>query len=557
MLFSKAAPYKRILLIASGILLLIFIVIIFLVNIFLEPTLRNKLHTLIIEGSDSLYTYDLGRLKANFFGGDVEVQNLHIDIDSNHYKALEEKNELPALTMQLSLQNGHIKGVGLVSILFGKKINIEEIMTRQANIRLSRHIRKNETAKDHPPLWKAIQPAIKAISIKHIKLDGVKLLYKNADTSESVKLQFDRFDAAVDDIQIDSTAAYDTARIAFAKSIFLKFHDVKFRTQDSSYKMKAEWLTYASKSKTIEMDSFKLQPTLKKAEFYKYYGVQASLYYVELNKIRFINTHIDHFIKNNIIDADTVLLQQPKFSVYLDKTQERLFKSKIGSFPHQKLLQSQSTIRIKNIIVKNASVEYTEKNAGTGQEGTLGLQGLNIAVKNATNDSDWIRQNSICTVRANGKILGNSPITASFKFYLDSTNGRFDAEGSIRNVAAAQLNNLSVPLANTQIPSLDLHSLNFKVHAEDFTAWANVKMRYNNLSVVLRKTDEETGTTTTRKFITKLLNRYVIRPDNPGADGIEITANNVRYSRLTTQSFFGLIWKAIFAGMQSIMMRSG
>ena len=538
-------------------MLVIFIAIIFLVNLFLEPTLRNKLHTLIIEGSDSLYTYNLGRLKADFFGGDVEVQNLQINIDSNHYKILKQKNELPALTMQLSLQNGHIKGVGLISILFGKKINIEEIMTSQANIRLSRHIRKKETAKDHPPLWQAIRPAIKAIFIKHIKLDGVKLLYKNADTSESVKLQFDRFDAAVDDVQIDSTAAQDTARIAFAKNIFFKFHDVKFRTQDSSYKMKAGWITYASRTKTIEMDSFKLQPTLEKNEFYTYYGVQASLYYVELNKIKFINTHIDRFIKNNIIDADSVLLQQPKFSVYLDKTQERLFKSKIGSFPHQKLLRSQSIIRIKNIIAQSASVQYTEKNAGTGHEGTLDLQELNIAVRNATNDSAWIRRNHVCTVRANGKILGGSPITASFKFYLDSANGRFDVEGTIKNVTAAQLNSLAVPLANTQIPSFDLQSLSFKVQAEDFIAQANVHMRYNNLSVTLRKTDEKTGATVTRKFITKLLNRYVIRSSNPGPDGVEIIAENVQYSRLTTQSFFGLIWKAVFAGMQNIIMRSG
>ena len=56
------------------------------------------------------------------------------------------------------------------------------------------------------PLWKAIQSNIKSISIDKINLDGVKLLYRNADTSESVKLQFDRCEALFKNVRIDSAA---------------------------------------------------------------------------------------------------------------------------------------------------------------------------------------------------------------------------------------------------------------------------------------------------------------------------------------------------------------
>ena len=126
----------------------------------------------------------------------------------------------------------------------------------------------------------------------------------------------------------------------------------------------------------------------------------------------------------------------------------------------------------------------------------------------------------------------------------------------LKNVSAAQLNQLSVPLANTELPTLDLHSLQFSVQAEDYIARADVRMRYNNLSIILRKIDKETGATVTRKFITKMLNRYAIEPDNPGPAGVEKTAEGVLFSRLTTQSFFGVIWKSIFAGMQKIMLKS-
>jgi hypothetical protein len=553
---SKHSRRRRFLLIASGLVAAALMGIVFLANLFLEPALRKKLHTIIIQGSDSLYTYQLGKLKASFFGGDVEVENLRIDIDSNRYEVLKQRKALPSLTIQLALGKGHIKGVGLISVLFGKKIIIEEIMTRQANIRLSRHINKQETVKDNPPLWKAMQPSIKSIVVRHIKLDGIKFLYKNADTSESVKLQFDRFDARIDHLQIDSAAALDTNRIGFAENIFLKFHDLKFRTADSSYKMKAEWITYSSKNKTVEIDSFKLQPTLEREDFYKYYGVQASLYNVEFHKIRLTNMHADRFIHNNVIDADSMIIQYPHLEVYIDKTQERQFKSKVGTFPHQKLMKAGATITIKNIIVKDGSVMHTEKNEKTGKEGTFSLNTVDLSIKNATNDSILIKQNNICTVDAVGKILGSSPIKASFKFYLDSSNGRFDLNGSIKNVDEAQLNPLSVSLTNTVISSLTIHEINFSITAEEFEARADVRMLYNNLSVTLRKVDEETGEAVTRKFLTRAINRYLLYPDNPSPNGLERTAHQVSYARLTTQSFFGLIWKTLFAGMQKIMIRT-
>ena len=64
-------------------------------NRMVEPVLRQRLHTLIVQGSDSLYTYELGGLHVNFFGGAVEVENLHIKVDSARYRQLSSANALP------------------------------------------------------------------------------------------------------------------------------------------------------------------------------------------------------------------------------------------------------------------------------------------------------------------------------------------------------------------------------------------------------------------------------------------------------------------------------
>jgi hypothetical protein len=548
---------KKFIGIAAAILLVLFILSLVVVNVFVEPTLRKKLHTLIIQGSDSLYTYSLGNLDANFFGGNIEVNNLQIQIDSIHYKRLEEKQDLPSLTLELNLGKGYIRGVSVFSLLIGKKISIQEIGSRDADIKLSRHLHQHKVNTTKPPLWKAIQPTIAQISIDRIRLDGLKMLYKNADTSESVKVQFDRIDAHADQLRVDSMASIDTDRIAFAQEINLKVHDLKYRTPDSSYKMKAEWLTFSSKEKTIEIDSFKIQPTLKKKDFYEMYGVQASLYYMTVNKARFTGLNFNKFIHDNFIIADSVVLLQPDLLVYLDKGQEQKFKSKIGSYPHQKLMNASSPIDIKNISVTGASVAYTEKNGSTGEEGTLNLDHVDLLVKNATNMPENIGKNAICTAQAKGNILQGSPITVGFKFYLDSTNGRFDMQGAVENVSADQINKISIPMANTILTSLQVHHLEFKLTADNYNGWSDVKMKYSNLGVQLNKTDEKTGATVSRKFINNLLNKYVLWHDNPMPGQPERVATHIQYYRLTTQSFFGVIWKSLFAGMQNIMLKSG
>jgi hypothetical protein len=548
---------KKFIGIAAIILLVFFILSLVAVNVFVEPSLRKKLHTLIIQGSDSLYTYSLGQLNANFFGGNIEVDNLQIQIDSNHYKKLELQQDLPSLTMELKLGKGYIKGVSVFSLLVGKKITIQEIGSRQADIKLSRHLHQHHASTTKPPLWKAIQPTIAQINIDRIRLDGLKMLYKSADTAESVKLQFDRIDAHADRLRIDSLASVDTNRIGFAEEIYFKVHDLKYRTSDSSYKMKAEWITFSSKDRTIEIDSFKLQPTLKKEDFYQFYGVQASLYYLTVDKARFTGLHFNQFIHDNIISVDSVVMVQPKLSVYLDKGQERKFKSKIGSYPHQKLLAAASPIDIRAVSATGAEVAYTEKNGTTGEEGTLNLDKVDLLVKNATNMPGNIRKDAICTVQAKGNILQGSPISVDFRFFLDSSNGRFDAQGSVDHVTAAQINKISIPMANTNVTSLNVQHLEFKLSADDYNAWSDVKMRYSDLSVVLNKTDEKTGAPVTRKFITNLLNKYVLWHNNPMPGQPERVATHAQYYRLTTQSFFGVIWKSIFAGMQNIMLKSG
>ena len=459
--------------------------------------------------------------------------------------------------MQLDLLHGKIQGLEVFSLIFGKKIKISEVVSKEADIKLSRHIHIDTTKYTNVlPLWKAIQPDIKSISIDKINLDGVKLLYRNADTSESIKLQFDRCEALFNDILIDSAASADTSRIGFAKYLSMRFYDLKFRTPDSTYKMKAELIHYSSVNKVLQVHDFKLQPTLEGGDFFKYAAIQKSRYLVEFKELRFTNLLLDRFIHNNMIIADSVFVHQPEVNIDNDKTLPPDMESKIGKYPHQELLKAEPLIMIKGMRIQNGRFTYKEKGEKTSKEGKLVIDNANAFFSNLTNSAVAIKRNPLCVGIINAKIFDTSPINTKFTFYLDSTEGEFDAQGQVQNLKAAQLNAVAEPLANTQLASLNIQLLKFQIHGDDFSTKGKVEMKYNSLAIILRKTDEETGTIKTKKFLTKIINKFSIYPANPWK-GQERVANDVVYARTSSKSFLGVVWKTIFFGMQNIMMKTG
>ena len=554
---TRKRKLRRLGIIAAILLVLGLGTLFVLARYYVEPVLRKRLHTLIIDGSDSLYTYQLGALKTNVFGGNIDVENLQIRVDSNRYYALEKQKALPAMVMQVNVQRASIKGIGIFALLFNKKIRIDEISSRQADVRLLRSFRKEDTStavtRNKLPLWKALQPTIKDISVDRVKLDGIKLLYRNTEEIDAAKLQFDRCDAVFENIRIDSAAVADTGRLGYVENFSLRFNDLKFRTPDSAYKLKAEWITYNSATRLLQIDSFKLQPTLKKED--RVDSLRKSWYTVEFNRVNFLGLRLDRYLRNNRVEADSVVFEKPRLEIYQDKAGLKSYASKIGQYPHQKLLDADAIIHIKKFITRDLQINVVERHAETHNEGVIGLNDIDLTVENIVNDPALIRQNPVATAAASGTIIG-SPIQAQFRFYLDSAEGRFDVKGTLQNVTAKQINPISTALANIEVPSANIELIDFFVRGEDYGADADVRMRYSNLSIVFYKLDKETGDLSTRGFLTNLLNKFAIYTSNP-ASGTERTANDVKTARLTTQSFFGVIWQAVFAGMQNIILKTG
>nr|MBA2746493.1 hypothetical protein [Flavisolibacter sp.] len=248
-------------------------------------------------------------------------------------------------------------------------------------------------------------------------------------------------------------------------------------------------------------------------------------------------------------------VKDPEVRVYHDRTQERNFKTKVGNYPHQLVLGASVPLHIRAIGLQNAAITYTEKSDITGLEGEVKVRDLQLYFTNLTNKPALIQKDPVMKAEGKGNILG-SPITALFNFHLDSSNGQFNVKGQVGNMKGAQLNVISVPLAQIQINSLQIHKVDFAITADDNNGYCNLDMTYNDFSITIKEISRDEGTRESRGFISKAVNRFIVYNHNP-LNGNTRVARGAKFMRLNDQSFFGMVWRSIFAGMQEIMLSSG
>lgn len=555
-----SSPKKRtrnILIGIAAFLLLAAIIFQVFIDRYLEPVIRQRLDRLIVAGSDSLYNFRLEKVKVNFWAGSVKVENFKVDIDSTRYAEREKSKTLPALTFSINLSKGSINGINLIALAMKKKINIQSIISKNTDLVISRHFRKsNEEIKtDGQPLWKSLQPDIVGIAIDRIMLDDINLNYSNADSATAFKFKLEHLSAILDNTNVDSVSATDTSRILFSKNIFLQLKETRLQTADALYALDVKNLEYSSLSREINIDSFRFRPLGNIQSFYKQVGLDKDRFNLSFPKMRLVNFYLPRFINENELLIDTVHLDNPQINIYKDRTVKPDMASKYGKYPHQLLNNASFTMRIKKVAVNGADLTYTEKNQKSNLEGKLFFQNLKGTISNITNDSRDIQENSKCVADIRGTFMKQSPIHAVFTFHLnDAQAGGFEVNADMEKLNAAQLNPITVPLAQASVKSFNMHEMHYYIRGNERSGTGNLRMLYDDLQVELREKDEDDGKMKKKGLASFIVNKFVVYKENSAGEK-ERKAVNITTARIQHKSFFNLVWKTLFNSSKDIAIR--
>ncbi len=522
---------------------------------YLNPIVRERLEAIIVKGSDSLYTFDVGALDVSFWRRSLHFSGMHIRIDSNRYRILEQEDRLPPMTFDLNLPAGIVNGIGIRELLFKKEIDIGSIHFREANVQLARHFRKERKVDSaEVPLWKSIQPGIKSIRIGNATCDNLKMSYLNVDNDDKFRWQFDQCDVAFSGIRVDSASSYDSNRLLFAENIAINVKHIKMKTPDGMYNIAANQASYSSASRLMEFEDFSFHPAMSDRAFIRHYGYQHEIYKLNMPVIRLKNIFMPHWINHNALRADTIELISPKIAVSMDRNAKPNPHSKLGQYPHQLLQKAPFDINIRRLTAVDGTVTYTEKNNVNQLTGKLVFPSVRGYISNITNEPAAIKRSGTCVADVRSGVLNTGLLHAVFRFDLDSKAGAFAVNADISRLNAPQLQPLIKAMTSTDLQSFNMHQLTYSINGNERTGTGNLRMRYDDMDILINQVEPDKSFDK-KGLLSFFANRVVIFKENPNDDEGERKAQNIAVKREPTKSFFNFVWKTLFTSAGEIVLR--
>lgn len=560
---KKIAPKKRRLLLWIGIpiLLLIVLGVIFVsigVNTFLKPTIKHALEKLVVDGSDSLYSFSLGDYTVGPGGRSATLSNLSIQVDSNRYRELKAANRLPPLIFSIKVASVAITGLHPWDLWRNKKIIFNELALDNSVIVIQQQPKRKDSVKTTEPksFYELIKPSFNTISVDKIDISNSDITFKTikrqTQTRDSWHLAKTRI--RLSDIRVDSLTYADTARILYASNLQTSFDTLSMKSTDGLYRYSLGKTEYDFKKRSVELNAIKMIPNISQAEFNSRFGHQKDRFTVSLPKITVENFNASALIIDDKIEAKRVNLLSPVLEIYKDATAGPDPTNKVGTYPHQLLLNADSYIDIDKIAIADGRLSFTMKSAKTSLTGGFKFTNMSGTIVNVTNQEEKIALNPWCKANIAASFMGNNEMTGVFNFDLARNDGHFVADAHLKSLKAADVNAAFRALAKAELESFVLDDLKYHIEGNDGMATADVHLLYHDLKLTVLKTDDE-GKFKKKGLISLLANLIKIYDQNPENGKTERVASGIKNPRVVTKNFFGYAVFTLLKSVQEVVLK--
>ena len=318
-----------------------------------------------------------------------------------------------------------------------------------------------------------------------------------------------------------------------------------FDTKNNNYRISVGKFTVNNLTRTGTISNFLVKPLISEAEFAKKSAFSQDQYNLAFNNINLTGINIKNLLSDKDFEVETATFQ-PVIKVYNDKTLPPGTESKLGKYPHQSLVKLDIPIYIKKIRINNGSVSYREKAAKSGLVGNVFFEGIQATISNVTNKPGQLKANSVMTLDATARFLGDGKLSTQWKLPLTSPNGSFHINGQLQRMKAVTLNKITEPLAMASISQGTVDKVTFSMDGTDTRAVANVLFLYHDLKLDLLKKKGEDKELKKKGLVSLLANTIIVNENKNTANSKQVTNE-----RDVTRSFFNLVWKTIYMGVKN------
>jgi len=507
--------------------------------------IRSRVSAGVQDKTDQLYRIRYDEMDLDEVAGNLFVSNLRLEYDSARYLALREKGDEPSMLFKVEIPSIQITGVQTPKALLTKEIVAGTLRVDHPVIEILYTHEGKDSSKRVPPneVYKQILGELQMIKMDTLLITGAQIITRDM---QSGKQKLEIFDTHLElrQLLIDSTSNLDSSRLFFAKHMDVFCSRLEWPSANQLYNYSVARIEMHSDEEQIKVGSFKVIPTLGEEKFTAKIGIQADRYDLEFRDIHFEAIDFRQLLNERIV-ADSVILQA-SVKIYRDMTLPEDKRSKIGTYPHQKIAQIPIPLAIKKLILKNTFIEYKEHSPITQKIGKVTFDQVNATLANVTNIKTAAP--SVMTADIHALFLKKAPVHTLWTFYLFNPKGRFDIKGELAAIDAREINSLVEPLGGVRVEKGRINDLSFNLKGQDYGMNGTVKFLYSDLKIALLKNDEDEKALQEKKLASWGAN-MIIKNENPSRNDKPRIAN-VHFDRVTNRSIFHLSWKTLFEGVK-------
>lgn len=513
---------KRILLIAAGIILLIFIIV-----KIASVLASDRLSELLNKEAKSYY--------INFEEVEVSLFTQSIELNDILIKPLKE-NKTGVFS---TVERFEIQGVSFIDLLFNNQLTLSELTVEKANTKVN--LVKREDQKDEKPLKQFLKEMFSKVKLKNIKLNECSLeIVEDNDTIPSVKLE--RFSLSFEDVVLDTVTVKKT--LPFSVSSIEGFiNRSKFKV-DSIYDLHFSQLKFSKGSITI--DSLNYKTELSKDEFQRKMPIQKDWINFLVPKLDIVNYNWKTDSTQFYFNADKFCLYDMDLLAYRDKnlpfgphTQKPMPSEMLRSIPFN--------LNVDTIQVKKGRIQYQEKAEGKKVKGNVYFTKVYATIYNICNDSLSLLKNPWLSLDAQATFNHCGHLQTHWEFKVPDPQDHFKVTGQLGKMDINCLNKTFKPMLDVKAKGT-VHQVKFNFNGDYAHSKGEVLFDYEGLQVQFQDQNKDF-----KNWLKSTVGNVVLRSDNLPSNS-NYQKGEIDFERIQHKSVFNYLWKSLQNGLKPVVI---
>ena len=442
-----------------------------------------------------------------------------------------------AMRVDLTLPRFSLAGFDAAALQHQRRFRATSVVLDGANLDFTL------PKKAPPPVWKILSTAARRADIAQLRVLRAALRISGLRHSPEIK----ELNLTGRAIRIDSVAALDPARIAYAKAWQGTSGLISAPIDPPYFRISSQRARLDTDAGTFQFEHMALVPRYDPAGMNRHKGYQVSAISVKLPLLAFSGLEFAGLVRRADVRAARVRVQ--RLQVRIGSDGRGPINPNPSKISPEELRHLPMTVDIRRLDIVDGNLFSWYRSPRTPLPGTLSINRFNGTLLNLSNDPTRQTPSTPLTGKASAYLQNQCRLDAQVALQLLDPQGRHRVWGTFGAGQFAILNSMTVPTRLVEFSKGTISRLRFDMQGNRREMTGSLCAEYTGLQLkLLGYEDGQVKKTVLKSAVSKVANVLLIRDQNPRKRG-ELVSGKTKSTREPHFSVFTLWRQGLVSGL--------